>query len=277
MTETATGCVDTMIIIVDCPGCPDLIPSNIVMQDFTCADPMSVCLNIPMTDLGNYTITDNGNFYNGSILGCNGTDVAIELDTGLHEVILLNNVTACSDTMLLMIECVNNIIIIDTTIMVMGGDTFCLDPTLVGDIDNIDLTCGDTTNTTVDYTFDTLTNCIIFEGTAIGTDTICFRIFNTNGERTDVFIYINVTPTCTNDFITANSAMLDLTDCNGVAELCVDVPLDEILNFSITDNGAPYANPFAGCDFDTTLAYTCLLYTSPSPRDRTRSRMPSSA
>ena len=25
------------------------------------------------------------------------------------------------------------------------------------------------------------------------------------------------------------------------------------------------------------VAYTCLLYTSPSPRDRTRSRMPSSA
>ena len=25
------------------------------------------------------------------------------------------------------------------------------------------------------------------------------------------------------------------------------------------------------------LTYTCLLYTSPSPRDRTRSRMPSSA
>ena len=28
---------------------------------------------------------------------------------------------------------------------------------------------------------------------------------------------------------------------------------------------------------DVTLSYTCLLYTSPSPRDRTRSRMPSSA
>ena len=27
----------------------------------------------------------------------------------------------------------------------------------------------------------------------------------------------------------------------------------------------------------TTAFYTCLLYTSPSPRDRTRSRMPSSA
>ena len=31
--------------------------------------------------------------------------------------------------------------------------------------------------------------------------------------------------------------------------------------------------------YETTpqVVYTCLLYTSPSPRDRTRSRMPSSA
>ena len=28
---------------------------------------------------------------------------------------------------------------------------------------------------------------------------------------------------------------------------------------------------------DLVIIYTCLLYTSPSPRDRTRSRMPSSA
>ena len=30
-------------------------------------------------------------------------------------------------------------------------------------------------------------------------------------------------------------------------------------------------------DFDELKLYCCLLYTSPSPRDRTRSRMPSSA
>ena len=30
-------------------------------------------------------------------------------------------------------------------------------------------------------------------------------------------------------------------------------------------------------DFNDVLASACLLYTSPSPRDRTRSRMPSSA
>ena len=33
----------------------------------------------------------------------------------------------------------------------------------------------------------------------------------------------------------------------------------------------------AGATADDVFTYTCLLYTSPSPRDRTRSRMPSSA
>ena len=39
-------------------------------------------------------------------------------------------------------------------------------------------------------------------------------------------------------------------------------------NFYVLSLGAGYDEAFLG---------TCLLYTSPSPRDRTRSRMPSSA
>ena len=48
--------------------------------------------------------------------------------------------------------------------------------------------------------------------------------------------------------------------------------------------GATYVSPFVGRLDDQSVAglevvrsITCLLYTSPSPRDRTRSRMPSSA
>ena len=37
------------------------------------------------------------------------------------------------------------------------------------------------------------------------------------------------------------------------------------------------ASPFERASFDTHPDNDCLLYTSPSPRDRTRSRMPSSA
>ena len=43
----------------------------------------------------------------------------------------------------------------------------------------------------------------------------------------------------------------------------------------ILHDGPPYAN--GNIHMGTALNKICLLYTSPSPRDRTRSRMPSSA
>ena len=58
--------------------------------------------------------------------------------------------------------------------------------------------------------------------------------------------------------------------------------------YTIEEFGATIRNKFGGDDnvSNTIIAemflavypiYSCLLYTSPSPRDRTRSRMPSSA
>ena len=53
-----------------------------------------------------------------------------------------------------------------------------------------------------------------------------------------------------------------------------------------TDSGQAWASRYIGRDFDRQESCgdyereevaSCLLYTSPSPRDRTRSRMPSSA
>ena len=46
---------------------------------------------------------------------------------------------------------------------------------------------------------------------------------------------------------------------------CVLYGAGEVVHFTVTNEGL------------RNLVYTCLLYTSPSPRDRTRSRMPSSA
>ena len=52
-------------------------------------------------------------------------------------------------------------------------------------------------------------------------------------------------------------------------------------NLTVTGgtSGAYYGQVIATTDygFPALKTYTCLLYTSPSPRDRTRSRMPSSA
>ena len=45
----------------------------------------------------------------------------------------------------------------------------------------------------------------------------------------------------------------------------------------VNAGGLPASVVPGGAFFDSAMSFTCLLYTSPSPRDRTRSRMPSSA
>ena len=73
----------------------------------------------------------------------------------------------------------------------------------------------------------------------------------------------------TGNFITS-------TGCDSLVTLNLSVVpvLTNDISASICQ-GASYT--FDGNDLTTTGVYTCLLYTSPSPRDRTRSRMPSSA
>ena len=56
------------------------------------------------------------------------------------------------------------------------------------------------------------------------------------------------------------------------AELEVVLPI----SYFERDNNT-FFNSLVMIDADGAVMHTCLLYTSPSPRDRTRSRMPSSA
>ena len=55
--------------------------------------------------------------------------------------------------------------------------------------------------------------------------------------------------------------------------VCNFVP--RLFDFHPESIPAPYFH--SNIDSDEVIYYACLLYTSPSPRDRTRSRMPSSA
>ena len=82
-------------------------------------------------------------------------------------------------------------------------------------------------------------------------------------------------------------ALLVAASCNAWADEASYKVVDELLSLT------PTARSLEGMrrEFDTQMqgmisttsqgkqaeALTCLLYTSPSPRDRTRSRMPSSA
>ena len=265
LTEITTSCADTVLVNVTCPPCPDWLPSGVdTLMATACSQDVMTCLNVPAAQLSDYQITDNGVVYSGSIGTCmNGTDATIAVDTGMHEIVMLNLPTGCLDTMNVFVTCAPDTIYLDTIIELTSIDTFCFDEMMVGDISSIDVFCGDTTmNSTISYTFDTLTNCIIFEGLTIGMDDLCFRIFNNMGDRTDVFITITVTPPCGAGFLNQDTADLSLSDCGGTTELCVDIPINEIFNYAITDNGMPYNDAFQGCNFDTALSYT--VFTVPA-------------
>lgn len=254
-TEITTGCSDTLMVNIDCIPCGDWLPDNMMLTTTECHLDVETCLNIPTANLSDFEIRDNGALYGGTISTCiNGTDATIAVDTGFHQITLMNVVTGCSDTMNLTVSCLPDTIVIDTIIEVTTIDTFCLDEINVGDISMIDISCGDTVDVTINYTFDTLTNCIIFEGTMIGTDTLCFRLFDNFGNRTDVFFRIIVTPPCGNGFLDTEMVTLGLGDCSGTTPLCIEIPFNEIGDYMIMDNGVAYANTLSGCDFDTSYS-----------------------
>ena len=72
-------------------------------------------------------------------------------------------------------------------------------------------------------------------------------------------------------------------DCDTVEEIygCMDPAYQSYNPEATIDDGSCTDLHIIGCTDENSINYnpdaTCLLYTSPSPRDRTRSRMPSSA
>ena len=85
-----------------------------------------------------------------------------------------------------------------------------------------------------------------------------------------------------------NAAGLDLSLSNETANIEFFTPLNNFIEqgaqlslglfYNDLDDAIGHAKLVAvGTQTNTRLPYRCLLYTSPSPRDRQKSRMPSSA
>jgi len=81
----------------------------------------------------------------------------------------------------------------------------------------------------------------------------------------------NGNDTTTSDPITVTPASIDTFEFQNVGNQNAGVPF----TLTIENAADEFGNPVSGNVLIS--AYSCLLYTSPSPRDRTRSRMPSSA
>ena len=127
-TEIATGCMDTLQVVVDCPNCPDLFIGTDTLMADNCNETVAFCTPIEILDFNNnYVVTDNGMPFSGAVSLCN-LNAALELDTGYHILIFTDTMTNCIDTAMVEVTCIP-----------------CLDW-----IENDSLSAGDCANT-VDY------------------------------------------------------------------------------------------------------------------------------
>ena len=64
----------------------------------------------------------------------------------------------------------------------------------------------------------------------------------------------SVTNTC-KPFLTAHTATITNACLSDSAKVCVDIPQENITDYAISVNGAPYAGGYEGCKFDTITGY----------------------
>ncbi len=67
-------------------------------------------------------------------------------------------------------------------------------------------------------------------------------------------------PILQEDFFT-----IDIDDCDGMGELCIDIPFGEAFNYDFLVNGAPYAGMLTGCNLDTIFNYGYADVPTPGP------------
>ncbi|MEZ4950489.1 MAG: gliding motility-associated C-terminal domain-containing protein [Saprospiraceae bacterium] len=196
ITDPINGCMDTLVVTVSCDTCAIYDgPNTIVATD--CDSLTNVCLDIPMSDLGNFAITYNNIAYNGPFETCDTNHVALALPIGNHEFEFRDTVNGCISQLDLMIICNP-----DTTGN-NGGDTL-ITSILTGFTDTICLTgnnapdtifnaCPGNSGTFASITPIPGTNCVEYTGLTTGTDTACI-VTCTNGICDTTLLIVNVIP-----------------------------------------------------------------------------------
>ncbi|MEL6923982.1 MAG: hypothetical protein AAFO94_08030, partial [Bacteroidota bacterium] len=112
------------------------------------------------------------------------------------------------------------------------------------------------------WTLDANTGCLNY--TASGTsgtnvDLVCVRILS-NGQEDVVCVRVSITPEGNCESIVDDTeVVIPVGDCNNEATYCLDIPLEEIFNYTITDNNVPYAGGLAPCGVGANFSYSYFL------------------
>lgn len=111
------------------------------------------------------------------------------------------------------------------------------------------------------YQIDPNNACLAFFAQNIpgdNVDEIRVAVFNVATNRCHIMSYFPtiMEPTdCATAIALPNTLQLNINDCNDLAMACLPVPLDEIVDYAVLDNGALYTAGYTGCAQDSIVRY----------------------
>ncbi|MBC7775402.1 MAG: gliding motility-associated C-terminal domain-containing protein [Phycisphaerae bacterium] len=122
-----------------------------------------------------------------------------------------------------------------------------------------------TSDTYGSYIIDNVSACLDFfanNAPGFNVDEIRVAVFDTLANKCHIISYFpSVLPQndCSSAVDLADTLHFITTGCNGVALGCVPIPYDDIVNYTIIDNGALYAGGYTGCAPDSIMSYNVTV------------------
>ena len=163
---------------------------------------------------------------------------AIELDTGFHQIILIDTIGGCTDTIQITVDCDVVTGGVDTLIQVMVSTTDTLCFNLTDTIVSATNLCPDFADGNVaGFGFIPNTNCIEYTGSVIGLDTFCMVFEYSDGTIDTTGIVIEVVPQLLSGDTIPIGVLVNFTETYCLDTAVFLAPIDTIYNYCENASG----------------------------------------
>lgn len=244
-------------------ACNGLIDSSLIERTaINCGQMTSICLPHGLTNLATYTITDNGNPYNGGLSVCDfDTSFAYTYaslpgggNTGPY---LIDSWTVNGDVfdgavidMAELTDSMNswdplgNWALDGATSSIRGG----LTGTNYGDLNLTEM--ASSTSASLEITTSLNPN-----GTTMSLDTGYHQLIFLEPIESCLDTLVVIIDCFSCDQLYSGETVIDANDCEGSVPICMDLPFGAVNDYTITDNGAVYTGGIASCAADIIYTY----------------------
>ncbi|MCO6484665.1 MAG: gliding motility-associated C-terminal domain-containing protein [Saprospiraceae bacterium] len=278
--EPGEICGDTLIVTVECHPdsiCP--VTDTIHVQVYT-EGSVTACAHLE------YCMSDSTSLYEGCAGGLSGTSTLGEWQLDAHTgcmtfvagtlpgidvlcVVACDQANGLCDTTYIVVECLPKpgcptvdtlyaSIDVNQPVVVCAELESCMDAA-----STTYQSCegGLSGSTTLgNWTLDGVTGCLNYTaGPDPGQDVLCVVACDSLiGLCDTTWMIILIKPDCP-PILSENQAVVNIQDCDGEATYCLDIPLNQVGNYTFTLEGEPFTGIVDGCDFDSLYGYNYSL------------------